>query len=104
MIKLVAVVRRKDDISFEEFRHRWCDEHPSLVQQLPGVRHYNQNLAFEGGSRTWPMDGVAEVWFDDRDAMRKAFASPAGSAATDHEKTFAGEVSWFLAEEIGYDW
>ncbi|MER6977747.1 EthD family reductase [Streptomyces carpinensis] len=104
MIKLVAVVRRKEDIGFEEFRHLWCEEHAQLVLPMPGVRRYTQNLAFEGRTRTWPVDGVAEVWFDDKRAVREAFASEAGAAATEHEKTFAGEVTWFLAEEIAYEW
>lgn len=104
MIKLVAVVRRKEGLDFEEFRQLWCEEHPQLVRRMPGVRRYSQNLAFEGRSRTWPIDGVAEVWFDDKHAVREAFASEAGAAATKHEKTFAGEVTWFLAEEIEYEW
>lgn len=104
MIKLVAMVRRKDGLGFEEFRHLWCEEHPRLVRRMPGVRRYSQNLAFEGETRTWPIDGVAEVWFDGRHAVREAFASDAGAEARKHEKTFAGEVTWFLAEEIEYEW
>lgn len=103
MLKFVAVVQRKKNVDFEEFRRLWCEEHPQLVLKMPGVRRYQQNLAYQGGSRDWGIDGIAEVWFDDHDAMRAAFASPEGAAANDHQELFAGEVRWFLAEEIPYD-
>lgn len=103
MIKFVAVVRRKDGLSFDDFTRLWCDEHAALVLAMPGVRGYTQNLASDGSSRQWPMDGIAEVWFDDRAAVRQAFASPAGKAANDHQDLFAGDVRWFLAEERRHD-
>lgn len=103
MVKFVAVVRRKEGLEFEEFRRLWCEEHPELVLAMPGVRKYAQNLAYKGGSRDWPMDGIAEVWFDDKDAVNAAFGSPAGIAANEHQNLFAGDVSWFLAEENTWD-
>lgn len=103
MVKFVAVVRRKEGLEFEEFRRLWCEEHPELVLAMPGVRRYAQNLAYKGGSRDWPMDGIAEVWFDDKDAVNAAFASPAGVAANEHQDLFAGDVRWFLAEENTWD-
>jgi uncharacterized protein (TIGR02118 family) len=99
MLKLVAAIRRRPELSFAEFRGLWCDEHPAYVRRMPGVRRYVQNLAFEGDRREWPFDGVAELWFDDKDAVKAAFASPAGAAAREHEQTFAGESSWYLAQE-----
>ncbi|MER7113458.1 EthD family reductase [Saccharomonospora azurea] len=103
MVKFVAVVRRKEGLDFAEFRRLWCEEHPDLVLRMPGVRRYEQNLAYRGESRDWPMDGIAEVWFDDHTAMKRAFASPEGTAATAHQDLFAGEVRWFVAEERTWD-
>jgi uncharacterized protein (TIGR02118 family) len=103
MVKFVAVVRRKDGLEFEEFRRLWCEEHPELVLAMPGVRKYTQNLAYKGGSRDWPMDGIAEVWFDNKGAVSAAFGSPAGVAANEHQDLFAGDVTWFLAEENTWD-
>ena len=102
MLKFVAVVRRKEGLDFEGFRRLWCEEHPALVLKMPGVRRYQQNLAYQGVSRDWAIDGIAEVWFDDHAAVKTAFASPEGAAANQHQELFAGEVRWFLAEEIPY--
>lgn len=103
MVKFVAVVRRKDGLDFAEFRRLWCEEHPELVLKMPGARRYAQNLAFRGEPRDWPMDGIAEVWFDDEQDVKKAFSSPEGAAANEHQELFAGEVRWFLAEERTWD-
>lgn len=102
MIKFVAVVKRKEGLDFEEFRTLWCDEHPALVLAMPGVRAYQQNLAHRGGERDWPADGIAEVTFDDAAAMKAAFASPEGKAATAHQELFAGSVTWLLAEQLDH--
>lgn len=102
-VKFIAMVQRKPDLSFEEFVHYWCDEHPPLVLDMPGVQHYTQNLAYQGDRRPWPVDGIAEVWFEDHAAMKTAFASPAGVAANEHQDKFAGSVQWYLAEERSYE-
>jgi len=102
MITFVAVVKRKEGLGFDDFRKLWCEEHPELVLAMPGVRGYQQQLAHDGARRDWPIDGVAELSFDDPAAMKAAFASPEGQAATDHQELFAGDVTWFLAEPRGY--
>lgn len=104
MIKLIAMVKRRPDIDFETFRTRWCDEHPAIVRTMPGVAAYTQNLASGGARKERVYDGIAEIWFDDQESMRSAFASPAGIAAREHERTFAGEVQALVAEEITFEW
>jgi uncharacterized protein (TIGR02118 family) len=104
VIKLIAMVKRRPDIDFETFRLRWCEEHPQLVRSMPGVAAYTQNLAEGGARKERVYDGIAELWFEDHDAMRAAFASPAGVAAREHEGTFAGDVQALMAEEIVYEW
>ena len=80
MVKFVAMVRRRDGLDFAEFARVWREEHAPLVLAMPGVRRYEQNLAYQGGTREWPVDGIAEVWFEDKSALNAAFASPAGVA------------------------
>lgn len=102
MIKMLAMIRRRDDLSFEDFRRIWCDEHPDYVRALPGIRRYVQDLALQG-RRPWPCDGVAELWFDDKEAFKAAMSSSAGEAAREHELQFAADSTWFLAEERHVD-
>ena len=98
MVKVIALIRRRHDISRDEFLHRWQVEHPPYVRRLPGVRCYVQNPAIEH-RKPWPYDGAAELWFDDVAGVAAAFDGSAADALREHEETFIGELEWFLSEE-----
>jgi uncharacterized protein (TIGR02118 family) len=98
MVKVVAVIRRKPGHDRAEFLRHWQQEHPAYVRALPGLRRYVQNPAVEG-YRTWPYDGVAELWFDSVRDVAAAFDSPPATALREHEESFIGELTWFLADE-----
>ena len=93
MIKLTFAVRRRSDIEPAEFHSYWRDRHGPLVRSLQpvlGIRRYVQThrteTPFNDALRTSrntlePFDGVAELWWDDLDALAAATASPEGIAA-----------------------
>lgn len=93
MIKLTFAVRRRSDIEPAEFHRYWREEHGPLVrsfQSALGIRRYVQthrvetpfNEALRASRGTLePFDGVAELWWDDLDALVAATSSEAGSAA-----------------------
>ena len=72
MIKIVAVVRRKPELAVDAFQHYWRNEHAALVSRLPGLRRYTQSHTLASGyrKRVPAADGIAELWFDDSDALR----------------------------------
>ena len=98
MIKVVALITRKPGMPREEFLRCWQEEHPAFVRQLAGLRRYVQNPALDG-PRDWPFDGAAELSFDSVSDVGIAFKGPAADALRAHEKTFIGDIRWFLAEE-----
>jgi len=101
MVKIVAFVRKKDDLSQDAFRAYWQDHHSQVVAQLPGLRKYVQNPAIDmGGKREWPYDGVAELWFDNVDAVRAAFRSEESARVRADEPNFTKTIDWFLATEF----
>ena len=101
MVKIVAFVRKKDDLTQDAFRAYWQDHHAHLVAALPGLRKYVQNPALDmGGRREWPYDGVAELWFDDVDAVRAAFESEESARVREDEPNFTKVIDWFLATEF----
>ena len=88
MIKLVFCLRRRDDLSREEFQRYWREQHGPLVRshaEALGIRRYVQvhsiddeislAIAGERGSPQ-PYDGVAELWFDDIEGANRAFNEP----------------------------
>ena len=94
MIKLVFCLRRRSELSPEEFRRYWLAEHAELVKRhSPAlrVRRYVQShtvadprvaasLAVRG-SDVAPYDGVAELWWDSVEDLVEAGATKEGRAA-----------------------
>lgn len=54
--KAVILLRRRDDMTAEDFRHWWLDEHAPLTAQLPGVRRITFNVVDDATQ----VDGVSE--------------------------------------------
>jgi len=93
VIKLTFAVRRRRDVEPDEFHRYWRDEHGPLVRSLQptlGIRRYVQTHRIEtplndllrASRRTLePFDGVAELWWDDEDALAAATSSPEGIGA-----------------------
>ncbi|MGH7113219.1 MAG: EthD domain-containing protein, partial [Stellaceae bacterium] len=75
MIKSVGLLTRKTGLSHEDFVKHWLEVHAPLAHGVPGVRRYVQSHI--QGERTRPdiptteldIDGIAELWYDDRAAM-----------------------------------
>jgi uncharacterized protein (TIGR02118 family) len=98
MVKLIFCLRRRPDISEEEFHRYWRHEHGPLVTRHAaalGIRRYVQLHTVSGpvnamlaASRRGPeaYDGVAELWFDSTEAL-------ASSAVTDEGVAAAAELA-----------
>ncbi|MFT5268301.1 MAG: hypothetical protein ACI88C_001734 [Acidimicrobiales bacterium] len=83
MIKLIFALRRKPELSLEEFQTYWRTVHAPLVAERAEVlqiRRYVQahtadlaglHQAFQkrNGAAPEPFDGVAELWFDSLEVM-----------------------------------
>jgi len=80
MIKVMALMKRKTDMSFEDFRQWILVDHVAFAKQLPGLRKYTSNVLMAENPDA-PFDGVSEMHFEDEAAMAAAFASEPGKAA-----------------------
>ena len=78
MVKAVSFFKRRSGMSVEAFQAYWLTRHPDVVVRLPGIRRYVQSHTLPGGYRKGEpaYDGIAEVWFDDTEAMRASARSP----------------------------
>ena len=93
MFKITFCLRRRPDLTPEQFDAYWRDEHAPLVRRHAralGIRRYVQSTRFDSDlaavaarvrGAPEPFDGVAELWFDSREAMEAGFATKAGRAA-----------------------
>lgn len=116
MIKLVFCLRRRPELSRDEFQRYWYETHAPLVRkhaEVLGIRRYIQvhstdnplNAAIQR-SRGAPAeyDGVAELWYDSFEAMaanRSPETTAAGRALLEDEAKFidlANSPLWFAEE------
>jgi uncharacterized protein (TIGR02118 family) len=105
MIKTVALIARRPNRSREEFIRYWIDVHAPLVRALPGLLRYVQDHVIgEWAAPNTPtigaeVDGIAELWFDDRAGMERAYASPEGQALAVDGALFIGRITFYVMDE-----
>ena len=116
MVKLIFCVRRRPDISEEEFHRYWREEHGPLVPNHARCSAFGRcrgaylvGTGDPGAGRVRgtpePFDGVAELWFDSVDSLMSSVASIDGVAAGEDllvdERRFIDHARSpiFLAEE-----
>jgi uncharacterized protein (TIGR02118 family) len=105
MIKTIGLLTRRPELTHEEFVRHWVEIHAPLAHAVPGVRRYVQNHIID--ERTRPdipataveIDGIAELWYDDRAAMERANASPEAKRLHDDGALFIGRIKSFVIEE-----
>lgn len=75
MVKLTEFVVRKSGTDPAAFNKYWSEVHGPLAAKIPQIRRYVQShvrpSAYRDGRKPF-VDGVAEVWFDDTNAMRES--------------------------------
>ncbi len=100
MIKLVALVRRRPDLTHEAFADYWVDVHAPLAAAIPGMRGYRINIAGDPGDMPEaPYHGSAEIYFDDRASMVAGLASPENDIAAKDTDNFLESVTFLVTDE-----
>jgi uncharacterized protein (TIGR02118 family) len=105
MIKSLSLLTRRPELSHDEFVRHWVEIHAPLAHAVPGVKRYVQNhIAGERRRADIPetevaVDGIAELWYDDRAAMDRANASPEAKRLHDDGALFIGGIKSFIIDE-----
>lgn len=97
MIRRVSLVRKRPELSREEFLARWQGEHVDIAKRLPGLRGYVIHI-LDGVAP--PFDGIAVTTFDSREDAELAFADPEFADGLRRTRDdFAASVEVYFAEE-----
>ena len=103
MIKLVYCITKKSGLSDEQFFRYWKNVHGVIGGQIPGLRRLVQShrVSVPGDKRPPDFDGVAELWFDDIEALLAARQSPEWKASSEDEANFIdhSKVVYFISKE-----
>ena len=97
MPKLIILVRRRPDLSHEEFVRHYEERHVPLVLSLMPISGYRRNYVardtafvaaqIEGVTNEVDFDVLTEIWFESEGDLLEA------------QRTTAGEAGWVLSED-----
>lgn len=102
-LKRMSTLRKRPDVSAEEFQDQWFNMHAILVKRLPGIAGYRQNLVLDGprdAQGNMLVDGMVELWFPDVAMIETAFRSGAGLTTMAHAREFIAGIATFLVDPI----
>ena len=105
MIKTIGLLTRKDGWTHTQFMKHWVEIHAPLAHAVPGLRRYVQNHIRDSRTRAdiatheVEIDGIAELWFDDRAAMDAAAKTPEMKALHADGALFIGRIKSWIVEE-----
>jgi len=103
VLKFVVVLYKRSDFSNSQFNEFLRTVHGPMALRLPGLRKYVQNYPVADPRRPPPhWSAIVELYWDDREAMEAAWASPQGQLATADLAAFAdlSLTSWSVIEEV----
>ena len=98
MLKVFSLIKRREDLSLDEFRTWILEQHAPKGRELPGLREYKVSV-IEQDDPDLPYHAVTELYFDDEDAFKAAFASEAGKAAGADVAAHASDRVRLLTQE-----
>ena len=104
MINAITIIKKKQGLTYEKFQNYWKNEHAKIVTRSPLVGTYVQSHPIYNDELTFEdtIDGIAEIWFDDTNAMRSLAATKEYKDIQDDEKVFidGSAVRLIIAEDI----
>ncbi|MFQ5874781.1 MAG: EthD domain-containing protein [Dehalococcoidia bacterium] len=116
MVTQIGYLKRQPGVTREEFQKWWIERHVPYVKQIPGLRRYVVHVSqkgFEvveaavvldplagptGNIHDDPeFEGIAELWFDDEEAVARAWSSQKGVEDLAHFSKYIGQAGVVIA-------
>ncbi len=99
MVKLVALYKKPADP--ERFDRQYSQTHVPLVNKWPGLRGVEVGKVTGAIGGDPPYYQIAEMYFDDMDALKSALRSPEAKAAGENLQSFAPGLVTMLYVQVG---
>jgi uncharacterized protein (TIGR02118 family) len=107
-VKLIVFLRRREDVSPEQFHRHWQEIHGPIAAEIPGLLRYVQCHARKGiyeAGRQPDYDGVPMNWFENTEAITSFSGGALGDRIREDEKRFmiTGRHTFVIAREVEID-
>jgi uncharacterized protein (TIGR02118 family) len=106
MIKVITLIKRRPELTREEFLHKWVVEHAPMALSMKGtaVRAYaiapvvGEHHRADVPDLDLELDGIAEAWFDSRQVFDDFLRTPEAKAWLADGATFIGETKTLVVD------
>ena len=106
-LKTLSVIKRRPELSPEQFDHHWRAIHAPMARDVPRLRGFALSGIIEEQFRPdiqpfamdGPLDGFAESWWDSRESRAEMVASDKGKSWFADGAKFIGAVRSILLSE-----
>jgi uncharacterized protein (TIGR02118 family) len=102
--KRLGILKKREDLTHEQFVQHWMTTHATLCKKLPGLRRYSVNLVDRGRFPKFDYDGFSELWFDSEADLHAAFASPEGKVLLADLPNFTSQIDPIISVETQMLW
>ena len=102
--KRLGILRKREDMTHEQFVAHWMGTHAQLCLKLPKMRRYSVNLVDRARFPKFGYDGFSELWFDNEEDMMAAFASPEGKTLLADLPSFTSAIDPIISVETQMLW
>ena len=98
MYKLIAVYSKPESV--EAFEKHYREVHLPLASKMPGLKKCELSWVkgSPGGEARYHL--LAEMYFEDKAALKAAMMSPEGAAAAKDLMGFAGKIVHMMTAEV----
>jgi uncharacterized protein (TIGR02118 family) len=122
MIKLIYIIRKRDDVSDKDFHEYWLEKHGPLVKSVAKAIHARKYIqshtilpemaaSMSASRKMAPIyEGITEVWWDSVEEMSAGSSTPEGQEAgrrllEDEAKfiDFSRSTIFFTEEHLIFD-
>ena len=99
MVKLVVLYKKPADV--EAFEKHYREIHAPLAKKMPGLRRLEVShfTGSPGGEPRFYM--MAELFFDNKEALKAGLGSDEGKAAAKDVMSFAGDLVHMMFATVG---
>ena len=95
--KAIILLKRKEDLSRQDFIKWWLETHKPLALQLPGLKKMCINISQNEDAE---YDGASELWFDSEADFISAYATPLGQRVAADSLSMVSRRDRLFVEEV----
>jgi uncharacterized protein (TIGR02118 family) len=102
--KRLGLVRRREDLTHEQFVKHWLGTHAVLCTKLPRLKRYSVNLVDKQRFPKFGFDGFSELWFESEEDLVASLKSPEGVTLLADLPNFTASIEPIISVETQVVW